>query len=247
MRYFLELAYNGSNYCGWQSQPNAPSVQQTLEEALSTILRDKIEVTGCGRTDTGVHAKHYVAHIETEAQLPEGFVPRLNKFLPVDIVIYKIYPVSEEMHARFSATHRAYEYHLEFQKNPFQQDTAYRFPFPQRPDLDTLNRAAALLPEYDAFFPFCKSNSDAKTMFCDVRRAEWVEDKAADKYVFHIAANRFLRGMVRLTVGMCLNVALERVTLAEVEDCLQKQNRLRRDWSVAAHGLYLTEVRYPEV
>ncbi len=246
MRYFIELAYNGTNYCGWQIQPNASSVQQTLEEALSVILRDKIHIIGCGRTDTGVHARQYTAHFETEAVLPPGFVPRLNKFLPVDIAVYKIYPVPEKMHARFSATHRAYEYHLEFEKNPFTQDTAYRFPFPQRPDLDRLNEAAVVMTQFDAFFPFCKANSDAKTMFCDVRRAEWVEVSDGDKYVFHIAANRFLRGMVRLTVGMCLNVVLNRITLAEVRESLEKQTRLRRDWSVAAHGLYLTDIRYPD-
>ena len=244
MRYFVELAYNGTNYSGWQKQPNAPSVQQTLDDAFFLILRHNVNVTGCGRTDARVHAKHYIAHIETDKELPEEFIPRINKVLPKDIVIYKIYRVKEETHARFDATHRAYEYHLEFKKNPFQQDTVYRFTHPVRPDLAKLNEAAALLKEYKEFFPFCKSNNDAKTMFCDIFRAEWVKVEGEDKLIFHIAANRFLRGMVRLIVGMCLNVALGRISLEEVHEAMQKQERLRRDWSVSASGLYLTDIRY---
>ena len=245
MRYFIELAYNGTNYFGWQKQPNVPSVQQTLGDAFFLILRHDVNVIGCGRTDTRVHAKHYIAHIDTDKELPEAFLPRINKVLPKDIVIYKIYPVKDDAHARFNATHRAYEYHLEFQKNPFQQDTVHRFTHPVRPDLDKLNEAAALLKEYEEFFPFCKTNNDAKTMFCTIFRAEWVA-VGEDKLVFHISANRFLRGMVRLIVGMCLNISLGRLTLNEVREAMEKQERLPRDWSVSASGLYLSDIRYDE-
>jgi len=246
LRYFLELAYNGTAYSGWQRQPNAPSVQQTIEDAFFLILRTETLLTGCGRTDARVHAKHYIAHINVKNELPEAFLPRINKVLPKDIVIYRIFEVAEEAHARFDATHRAYEYHLEFQKNPFAQDTVFRYTNPVRPNLDKLNEAAALLKEYKEFFPFCKSNNDAKTMFCTIFRAEWVKVPNEDKLIFHISANRFLRGMVRLIVGMCLNVALGRLSLDEVRAALEKQERLRRDWSVAASGLYLTDIRYPE-
>lgn len=244
LRYFVELAYNGTNYFGWQKQPNVPTVQQTLTDAFLLILRHDVNVTGCGRTDTRVHAKHYVAHIDTDKELPPAFIPRINKVLPKDIVIYNIYPVKDEAHARFDATHRAYEYHLEFLKNPFQQNTAHRFTHPVRPDLAKLNEAAALLRDYKEFFPFCKTNNDANTMFCTIFQAEWVEVEGENKFIFRIAANRFLRGMVRLIVGMCLNVALDRISLEEVHEAMRKQERLRRDWSVSASGLYLTDIRY---
>ncbi len=244
MRYFIELAYNGTKYFGWQKQPTDPTVQQTISEAFFLILRQDVNLTGCGRTDARVHAKHYIAHIDTDKELPKSFIARINKVLPKDIAIYKIYQVHDTAHARFDATHRAYEYHLEFKKNPFQQDTVHRFTHPQRPDLDKLNEAAALLREYKEFFPFCKTHNDANTMFCTIFRAEWVEVEGEDKFIFHIAANRFLRGMVRLIVGMCLNVALGRLSLEEVRKSMEKQERLRRDWSVSASGLYLTDIRY---
>ena len=244
IRYFIRLAYNGTNYAGWQRQPNAPSVQQTLEEALSLILRQQIRITGCGRTDAGVHAKQYTAHFDAQGDLPPGLGSRLNKFLPADIVIYDITPVADAAHARFDAVHRAYEYRLTFQKNPFQRDTVWRYPAAGRPDLAKLNEAAELLLSYTEFFPFCKSNNDAKTMICTLYRSEWVAVPEDNEYIFYIAANRFLRGMVRLIVGMCLNVAAGKITLNQVRDAMEKQERLPKDWSVGAGGLYLTDIRY---
>ncbi|MEM1122184.1 MAG: tRNA pseudouridine(38-40) synthase TruA [Bacteroidota bacterium] len=245
MRYFTELAYNGTNYCGWQRQPHSPTVQEKIEVAFSTILRVPITIHGCGRTDTGVHASQYFAHFDFAQVFPNGFIGRVNKFLPKDIVIKRIFEVSPEMSARFDAYHRSYEYHLTFVKNPFELETLFYFPFLRFLDIPKMQLAADLLLDYNEFFPFCKTKSDANNMICDMKRAEWIYDEKASRLVFHISANRFLRGMVRLIVGMCLNVGLGKLTLADVKLALDKQVRLKKDLSVEAKGLFLTEIRYP--
>ena len=243
MRYFAELAYNGSSYFGWQKQPKEVSVQQTIEEALSTILRTEIPITGCGRTDTGVHAKQYFIHFDAEEQLDEKFTYRINKLLPKDIVIFRILEVDAKAHARFDAFERSYEYHLVNEKNPFYPDTTYHFPFAHQLELEKLQEAAQLLLDYKEFFPFCKTNTDVKTMKCDLSRAEWV--KTDTGYVFHITANRFLRGMVRLIVGMCLNVGLGKTSMQEVKTAMDTQQRLKKSLSVPPQGLFLTGIKYP--
>ncbi len=244
MRYFAELSYNGSRYCGWQIQPGQLSVQQALQDALSTILNEPIEVTGCGRTDTGVHARQYFLHFDCNNSFPPGFLRRINKFLPPDIAIYRFIEVAPDAHARFDATHRAYEYHIDFRKNPFGQQTRYYFPFAQQLDFDRLQEAAQALLGYQEFFPFCKSNTDVKTMHCDLRRAEWEIVPKEHRMCFHIAADRFLRGMVRLIVGMCLNAALGKIELSTLHTAMQQQTRLKRSWSIPPDGLYLTDIRY---
>ena len=243
MRFFAELAYNGTNYCGWQRQPKEITVQEVLEFAFSTILRKEVRLTGCGRTDTGVHASQYFAHFDFEKAIPSGFIGRINKFLPKDIVVKKIIEVESNAHARFDATQRSYEYHLSFYKNPFHINTIFHYPFAEQLDLNLMQEAASLLLNYKAFFPFCKSKSDARTMFCDLRRAEW-QLKDNGVLVFYISANRFLRGMVRLIVGMCLNVGLGKTSLEEVKTAMEQQVRLKKDFSVSPKGLYLTEVKY---
>lgn len=244
MRYFVELSYKGTQYCGWQRQPNAPTVQETIEDALSTILNTPTSIMGCGRTDTGVHARKFYMHFDYVGDLPKSFQNRLNKFLPTDIAIHRIIEVDAEAHTRFDAFYRAYEYHILFDKNPFHKETAYYYPAGKKLDIEKLNEAAALLLNYEEFFTFCKSESSANTMFCEMKVAKWevVGDKGL---VFHIAANRFLRGMVRLIVGMCLNVALGKISIKEVESALKNQTRLDKSYSVPAEGLYLTEIRYP--
>lgn len=243
MRYFAKLAYNGTRFFGWQRQPDQISVQETIETAFSTILRTQIDIIGCGRTDTGVHARQYFIHFDFEGEFPKAFLRRINKFLSKDIVIYDIFEVKPEAHARFDAHHRAYEYHLIFEKNPFQTETAWLYPYPHAPSWELCQKAAQLLLNYEDFFPFCKSNTDVKTMKCELKRAEWV--KISEKHwVFHIAANRFLRGMVRLIVGMTLNVGLEKIQLEKVKKALEEQKRLEKSWSVPPEGLFLTEIRY---
>ncbi|HKK75502.1 MAG TPA: tRNA pseudouridine(38-40) synthase TruA [Saprospiraceae bacterium] len=244
-RYFIELAYNGKAYFGWQRQPEQKTVQETIEQALSTILNTPIQINGCGRTDTGVHAKQYYAHFNYTGAFPEGFLRRLNKFLPKDIAIFQLFQVHWDAHTRFDAYHRSYEYHLDFVKNPFAITTAYQYSYPIWPDFEKMQQAAGLLLHYEEFFPFCKSNHNAKTLRCELRRSEWVYHEEETKLVFHISANRFLRGMVRLIVGMCINVGLDKVRLEEVKKAMDRQKRLRKSSSAPPEGLFLTDIRYP--
>lgn len=243
MRYFIKLAYKGTNYKGWQIQPNAPSVQETIENALSTILNQKIDITGCGRTDTGVHAKEYYAHFDFDGELPKSFLQRINKFLPNDIVFYEIKRVGEEAHARFDAYHRAYEYHIVFDKNPFEIDTAWYYYQARNLDIDTMNEAALLLLNYSEFAPFCKTGHQAKTLICEMKRSEW--EVREDRLVYHVAANRFLRGMVRLIVGMCINIGIGKITIDDVKHAMETQTMLKKSYSVPPDGLYLCDIRYP--
>ena len=245
MRYFAELSFNGTNYVGWQKQPTGTSVQATIDEALSTIQREKIEVMGCGRTDARVHATQFFIHFDTEKPLIDNLKNRINKFLPKDIAIRRFISVEENAHVRYHATNRAYEYHIEFYKNPLKTDTAFFYPFAHQMDMKLLQKAATLLIDYDEFFPFCKSHSSAKTMCCDIRECRWTIEEGVDHLVFHIAADRFLRGMVRMIVGMCINVATHKVSLKEVKEAMDNQLRLERSYAVPAHGLYLTKVAYP--
>lgn len=247
MRYFVTLAYKGTAYHGWQKQPNGISVQQVLEEAFSLMLRQAVEVVGCGRTDSGVHASYYVLHFDFAAPLPENFIYRLNKFLPKDIAIYDIKSVPEQAHARFDAVRRSYEYHLNWQKNPFSYEGSWHMAEAQKLNRDKMAQMARLILDYQEFFPFCKAHSDAKTMKCDLFRSEWVWDDAAQKAVYHVSANRFLRGMVRLLVGTAFQLAQGRLELEQVQQALEQQSRLPKAYSAPPEGLFLTEVIYEAV
>ncbi|MFZ4542921.1 MAG: tRNA pseudouridine(38-40) synthase TruA [Saprospiraceae bacterium] len=245
MRYFLKLSYHGKNYSGWQIQPHSESIQESIEKAIFTISREKIEITGCGRTDAGVHAREYFAHVDLENPLPEYFLNRLNKILPEDIAVEQLIEMPANAHARFDANYRSYTYQITGKKNPFTRDLAtfiYNF---DDLNFDKMQEAAALLLKYREFFPFCKSNNDANTMECQLFRSEWEFDALSKKAAYHIAANRFLRGMVRLIVGMCLNVGAGKLSLEKVEESLATQKLLQPSSSAPAHGLALTEIRYP--
>lgn len=245
MRYFLTLSYRGTRYAGWQIQPNAVSVQAVLEEALSTILRQKTPVTGCGRTDAGVHARFYVVHFDTEAELPPTLLNGLNSLLPEDIAIYEIRGVGPEAHARFDAYERSYEYHLLLRKDPFFTETAWHYPLHAQLNLDKMQEAARLLTQYEAFFPFCKSDSGLDHYKCVLKTAYWEIQPEAHRWVFHITANRFLRGMVRLIVGAGILVGRNQLLLTDVQEALETQKNLKKSLSVPAHGLFLTDVKYP--
>ncbi len=244
MRFFAELAYNGTPFNGWQKQPDAPSVQKEIEVALSTILRSEIEIVGCGRTDTGVHASQYFIHFDFDGTFPEYFIDRINRFLRPEIAIFRIWEVEPDMHARFDAVYRAYEYHISWKKDPFSIDTAYYNSYAKGFSFEKLQASAKLLLNYNEFFPFCKTNTDVKTMECQLFRSEWERDEAKSKLVFHIAANRFLRGMVRLIVGMCMNVAQGKVAFEEVKKALEEQSRLKKAESAPPQGLFLTQIKY---
>ena len=245
MRYFLTLSYRGTRYAGWQVQPNAPSVQTTLETALSTILREKIGITGCGRTDAGVHARYYVAHFDQEAPLPPTFLNGLNSLLPDDIAVHEIRSVSPEAHARFDAYERSYAYYISLRKDPFSTETAWHYPLDARLDFDKMQEVATLLTRYSAFFPFCKSDSGLEHYGCDLKVAFWEQRPEEHQWIFHITANRFLRGMVRLIVGACIQVGKGQLPVAEVQKALDEQKTLKKSLSAPASGLFLTDVKYP--
>jgi tRNA pseudouridine38-40 synthase len=244
MRYFLHLSYNGTRFCGWQRQPQNLSVQEKLEEGLAILLRQPIEVTGCGRTDAGVHARAYIAHFDWVGVFPTHFLERLNKLIGRDIAVIGIEPVADDAHARFDAIARSYEYHIGFVKNPFGQETEWFYPFPiENLDRDKMQAAAKLLLNYKEFAPFCRTRSDAKTMICELSRSEWIfEENSA---VYHVTSNRFLRGMVRMIVGACVNVGLSQVTMEELRSALDDQRMIVKSYSVPAEGLYLTKIVYP--
>ena len=244
MRYFISLAYNGTPFHGWQCQPNAISVQEVLEDALATVLRTPIKVTGAGRTDTGVHAKLMIAHFD--ASIPDdiygNLVYILNQFLKTDLVIHSIISVKEDAHARFDAQIRTYEYHIDLEKNPFSKGLAYLFR--DALDLDKMNEAAQLMQTFKDFESFSKTHTDVKTFFCDISHAEWIKKEGG--YVFKITANRFLRNMVRAIVGTLLDVGTNKTTIEQVGEIIKSKQRSNAGFSVPAHGLYLTDIQYPD-
>ncbi len=243
MRYFIDIAYFGKNYHGWQIQPNAISVQEVLERTLSTLLREDVKVTGAGRTDTGVHAKQLIAHFDTETAIViDEFVFRINSFLPNDISVNDLYEVREDAHARFDATAREYQYFVHLKKDPFLQDTSYLLY--ARPDISIMNTAASTLLGHQDFQCFSRSNTDVKTYYCDVRKAIWEQE--ADQLVFTIEADRFLRNMVRAIVGTLLDIGCGKTPPEEIDRIVQSKNRSLAGTSAPAHGLYLTKVVYPK-
>lgn len=241
MRYFIKLAYNGTPYHGWQYQPNASSVQETINKAISTVLNSEINIMGAGRTDTGVHAKKMYAHFdfETPFDIP-NIVHKLNSFLPKDIVVYNIITVPDEAHARFDALKRTYEYHITIFKDPFLQEQSWYFH--QKLDVDLMNQAAKLLFNHIDFQCFSKVNTDVNTFDCTIFEANWKQNN--NQLVFTISANRFLRNMVRSIVGTLVNVGLHKITLDDFNTIIENKNRDKAGFSVPAHGLYLTEIEY---
>ncbi len=243
-RYFVEIQYDGTNYSGWQIQPNAKTVQETIAHWFGTILKKPIEIVGCGRTDTGVHASFYIFHFDVEdIQNVDKFLFVINKALPSDISILKLYEVAKTSHARFDAHLRSYDYYLTTKKNAFQNKKSAFYPY-NKLDIQVLNQAAQIILDYKEFETFCKANNASKTVICDVSYSQW-ELIGVENYKYTIHANRFLRGMVRLIVGMCINVASQKLTLDEVRKALNLQTRLNPSWSAPAEGLYLSQVKYP--
>ncbi|MFD0977824.1 tRNA pseudouridine(38-40) synthase TruA [Salinimicrobium gaetbulicola] len=242
MRYFLELAYFGKAYHGWQRQPDAASVQEVAENALSTLLQKKIEIVGAGRTDAGVHASQLYAHFDVEEKLPENMIFRINSLLPKDIAAVELFEVQPEAHARFDATARSYEYHIVQKKNVFQINTAYWV----KKDLDVekMNEGAKILLEYKNFKCFSRSRTDVRTYNCEISHAYW--EKTTSGLVFHIKADRFLRNMVRAIVGTLLEIGLGKMHVQEMHTIIQSESRSEAGASVPAHGLFLTKIEYPK-
>ena len=246
MRYFIKFSYLGTEFHGSQRQPNGITVQETMEQALQMIFRKEIPLTFAGRTDAGVHAREMYAHFDlANSQLPiaPNLVFRLNGILPNSIAIHDILPVTEDAHARFSATKRTYEYHIVDHKNPFLQTLATRV----RPglDLDAMNKAAKYLIGKQDFASFCRSNTDVKTTICDLTQAEW-KDLGGGHAVFTIAADRFLRNMVRAVVGTLFEVGRGKMTSEQFASVIQQHTRTAAGDSAPAEGLYLTHIDYPK-
>jgi tRNA pseudouridine38-40 synthase len=242
LRYFIEISYNGKNYFGWQTQPNQISVQQTIENAVSIILRTKITITGAGRTDTGVHAIQTFAHFDFTEMLPNNFLFKLNQFLPKDIAIASIKNVKSNAHARFNAISRTYTYFIITQKNPFSQETQWQLTHDEL-DLEKMNQAALFLLEVKDFSSFAKLHSDNKTNLCEVSLAKW--EKSKMEYTFTITANRFLRNMVRAIVGTLVEVGKGNINLQEFKDTIQKKDRKFASHTAPAKGLFLYNITYP--
>lgn len=243
-RYFICLSYDGSNYHGWQVQPNAPTVQEKLESALSLLMRTPISVTGAGRTDTGVNASTMVAHADFSEEIDcKQIAYRLNKILPPDIAIHYIRRVKDSAHARFDATSRRYRYYVSTAKNPFNR--RYTCRLTGEIDFDAMNEAAAVLPEYTDFTSFSKLHTDTKTNNCKIAYARWSR-LSADEWVFEIEADRFLRNMVRAIVGTLLMIGRGKIAKEQIREIIEKKLRSEAGDSAPAQALFLEEVKYPE-
>lgn len=241
LRYFIRFSYNGTRYHGWQSQPNALSVQEVLTTALSTVLQQPISLTGAGRTDTGVHATMMYAHFDVESDLAVAtLVHRLNAFLPEDIAVIDLLEVHSTAHARFDATSRTYEYHIHTFKSPFLQNRSWYFS--QKLELQAMNEAASLLLDHTDFECFSKVHTEVHTFNCKISLARWEQN--GNSLIFTITADRFLRNMVRAIVGTLIGVGLGKISLDDFKKILESRNRSEAGFSVPAHGLYLTDIRY---
>ena len=242
MRFFIDLSYKGTAYHGWQNQPNAITVQEVLEKALSTLLGEQLSVVGAGRTDTGVHALQMIAHFDYSELDTEQLAYKLNAFLPADISVQSVRQVPDDAHARFHALSREYKYYIHQKKDPFLTDSSYFF----KPDLDVkaMNKAAEMLLDHKDFKCFSRSNTDVKTYHCDVDAAVW--EQKGYELTFSIKANRFLRNMVRAVVGTLLDVGQHKMSLDDFRSVLDSDDRSKAGASVPAHGLFLTRIKYPE-
>ena len=249
MRYFITLSYDGSAYHGWQIQPNGVSIQETLQKALSTLLRTSIEVVGAGRTDTGVHAAMMVAHFDFPASEEDNGQPldcaqltyKLNKILPPDIAVQEVKPVADDMHARFSATRRTYHYFVHLRKNPFRR--SYSWQLYGDIDFHRMNEAAKVLLEYRDFTSFSKVNTDTKTNECTIVEAHW-DELEPGVWRFTITANRFLRNMVRAIVGTLIEVGRGKLSIEDFRDVIEQKNRCSAGESVPGNALFLVDIKY---
>lgn len=244
MRYFFEIAYNGTTYNGWQNQKNATGVQTVVEEALSTILRKKVEIVGSGRTDTGVHCEQQFFHVDLEEELEKGpFLQKLNSFLPKAIAINSIRRVKDDAHARYDAVERTYHYRITRKKDPFLEGLAWYYFKPA--DVARMNEAASLMLGSHDFECFSKVKTDVDHFLCDIKKASWKEE--GDRLEFTITANRFLRGMVRAVVGTLLDVGSGKISIQDFKRILESRDRKKAGQNVPPHGLYLAKVKYPSV
>ena len=241
MRYFIEFAYNGKNYFGFQVQPNVISIQERLDKALSLLLKEKIEIVGAGRTDSGVHAKQMFAHFDYEGVIDSNYwTKKMNSYLPEDIVIYRFISVSENAHARFDAKSRTYEYYIHTFKDVFRNEGSWYYH--KNLDIESMNKACKILFDYIDFECFSKVHTDVHTFNCKITTAFWKQE--GNQLIFTITADRFLRNMVRAIVGTMINIGIGKITLEDFRKIIESKNRNEAGFSVPAHGLYLVNVEY---
>lgn len=240
-RYFLEVAYKGTNYSGFQIQQNANSVQKEVEKAFQILQKENIILTGSSRTDAGVHAFQNFFHFDFEAMLDSHFVYKMNAILPSDIAVSKLIPVKPGSHCRFDAVSREYKYYIYRHKDPFLKDRAFYFPY--KLNLELMGQAAEMVKHYDDFTSFSKRNTQVKSFICQIEESAWAwEDHC---FVFYVKANRFLRGMVRALVATMLKIGREKMTIDEFKNVIESRDCTRASFSVPPHGLFLLAVNYP--
>lgn len=242
-RYLLDISFDGTAYHGWQRQPNGMSVEERVTQGLSTLLRHEVSIVGAGRTDAGVHARQMPAHFDTEETFDcKQLAYKLNRILPRDIVVNDVSEVSTDLHARFSATSRTYHYYVHTHKSPFLRHYSCLITYPL--DFKRMNEAAAILLQTNDFATFCKAGSDVKTTICRVSRAEWVYEGDADRWLFVITADRFLRNMVRAVVGTLIEVGRGRMSIDDFQKAVDSRQRTRAGESMPANALFLWQVKY---
>ncbi len=244
MRYFLHIAYNGSNYRGWQKLPGIISVQKIIETVLTQILKEKIAVIGCGRTDAQVHASQFYFHFDIENQIDFDLLFRLNKSLPHDITVFDVLPMEGKPHARFDAIQRTYDYFIHTQKDPFLIGLSSYYPL-KNPDVDQMRRAVEVLANYSDYGCFCKSPLKYEHTICNVSKAELFIDSTQTRFRFHISSNRFLAGMIRIIVGKLLEIGYGELSVSDFEGYLKSRITPKTIVPVYAQGLYLSKVTYP--
>ncbi len=241
-RYFLELMYKGTGYSGFQVQKNVPNtVQQEVQRAFAILQKEEVILTGSSRTDAGVHALQNFFHFDCDGVLHEHFRYKMNAILPKDIVIKNIYHMPPEAHCRFDAIARSYRYHIFSNKDPFLADRAYYFPY--KPDVEKMQEAAAVVMQYADFTSFSKRNTQVKTFICTIAASEWKEENG--QMIYHVTANRFLRGMVRGLTGTMLQVGRNKISIDAFRKIIEARDCRLADFSVPGHGLFLTNVTYP--
>jgi len=242
MRYFLEVAYKGTNYSGFQSQKNANTIQAEIQKAFKIILKKELGLTGSSRTDAGVHAYQNYFHFDIESELSSQLVYNLNAILPTDIAIKHLLKVKDNAHCRFDADSREYKYHIYQKKDPFLTDKAFYFPYTL--DIEAMQRAAIAIKEYSDFTSFSKRNTQVRSFVCDIKESRWVVQGQC--LIYNVKANRFLRGMVKALTATMLNLGRRKIDLAAFRKIIEAKDCTLANFSAPAHGLFLTEVCFPD-
>jgi tRNA pseudouridine38-40 synthase len=242
-RYFLEVAYKGTNYSGFQSQHNANTIQAEIEKTFTILQKEKVVLTGSSRTDAGVHALQNFFHFDFERLLNSDFAYKMNAILPGDIVVKQIIPVAEDAHCRFDALSREYKYYVYRYKNPFLKDIAFYYPY--KLDIEILHQAATIIKEYEDFTSFSKRNTQVKSFKCEIQESKWYWEK--DCLVYHVKANRFLRGMVRALTATMLKIGRGQMSLDQFRDIIELKDCTKASFAVPARGLFLVSVAYPSI